>query len=827
GQAAAGEGPDRQDARPRERFVETAYWNPSIVTDPQGKAKVTFRAPMALSRYEFNARGVTGSDTLVGQTSAELVVKKDFFVDLKVPPALTQGDRPRFQARVHHVGATGAVALRLAAYAGGRESVYPRTLDVKADGVDEVLFEPFDVPEGDTVRLTLSAELGGVKDELVAEVPIRPWGVQALASASGTASDDANVFVGLPAGRSYEGPEMLITVAPSVRRMLIELALGRDYSILLAENASRAALRTIFPPIPNTTADRASDLLAATSALSYLRTVRAGSAPEASRLTDRIRGLVAELVALQNEDGGWPWVCVGGREPANRRPRPSDRMTSARVVWALASAEPLGLLTDVKVLDQAAAHLEGEFARLSGADRETRAVLLHALSTHHKATFEQANTLNRLRQGLSDAALAYLALTLANLDRAELASEVLDVLGPRSKTESSQPGRQPRRYWPGSSSVPVNRGPAEATALAALAYGRVRPQAPELEGAIDWLLAHRTGNGWRPHKAKGPALAALAAYYGKAAGAEDRYRLVVTVNDAEVLTMEVAGATEGKAVLVPRKVLKVGDANRVRFSIEGRGTFGYAVTLTGFTRDFAPDQAPVNRNALITRRVYLAADPEFEGKTLPTGFGVAVSPTTFVNKVSQVALGGKARVELDATRVYRSNVPEWEREFLVVEEHLPAGTTLIEGSVQSQAVAHSLADGVLTLYFAPDQYPGRILYDVYGYLPGQYRALPASIRDAYDPGRSHLGPTGELRVLTPGEPANDPYKATPDELYARGKALFDAGRPAEAAAPLEELFGGYTLRDDIAKDAARMLLLINIDQDQPRKVVQYFEVVKE
>ena len=399
--AAEGKSPDRQDPLPpRERFVETAYWNPSVVTDEQGKARLTFRAPTALSRYEFTARGVTGADTLVGQSSAELVVRKDFFVDLKVPAALAQGDRPRFQARVHHTGATGAVALRLSVYAGGRESVYPRTLDVKADGVDEVLFEPFDVPDGDNVRLTLSAELGGARDELVTEVPIRPWGVQALASASGTSSDDTTVFVGLPAGRSYESPEMLITVAPTLRRMLIELALGQDVSTLFAGGPrSSRAYRNIFPPMPNTTADRASDLLAATSAFAYLRAVRAGAAPEASRLTDRIRGLVSELIALQNDDGGWPWVSGGGgggggrRNAANQRPRPSDRMTSARVVWALASAEPLGLLTDVKVLDQAAAHLEGEFARISGADRETRAAVLHALSTHRKATFEQANSL--------------------------------------------------------------------------------------------------------------------------------------------------------------------------------------------------------------------------------------------------------------------------------------------------------------------------------------------------------------------------------------------------------------------------------------------------
>ena len=73
--------------RPAQRFVETAYWNPSVVTGKDGKAGVTFRAPAALSEYRFTARGVTGPDTLVGQTTADLAVRKDFFVDLKVPAA--------------------------------------------------------------------------------------------------------------------------------------------------------------------------------------------------------------------------------------------------------------------------------------------------------------------------------------------------------------------------------------------------------------------------------------------------------------------------------------------------------------------------------------------------------------------------------------------------------------------------------------------------------------------------------------------------------------------------------------------------------------------
>ena len=105
--------------------------------------------------------------------------------------------------------------------------------------------------------------------------------------------------------------------------------------------------------------------------------------------------------------------------------------------------------------------------------------------------------------------------------------------------------------------------------------------------------------------------------------------------------------------------------------------------------------------------------------------------------------------------------------------------------------------------------------------------MPASIRSAYEPGRFHLGPVSDLRVRAPGEPSTDPYKSTPDELYALGKGHFDAGRFAEAGLALEPLFAGYTLRDEIGKDAARMLLLINIRQQDARKIVQYFEVVKE
>src|SRR5262249_28224334 len=151
---------------------------------------------------------------------------------------------------------------------------------------------------------------------------------------------------------------------------------------------------------------------------------------------------------------------------------------------------------------------------------------------------------------------------------------------------------------------------------------------------------------------------------------EDRYRLTVTLNDTKLSVLNITGATAGQAIPVPLKALKAAQPNRVRFDMEGRGRFGYSVTLQGFARDFTAEQKPANRVARISRRVYYPAPPELDGKVLSTGFSVAVNPETFENVASQVALGGKARIVLRAHRNIPTSTPEWERDFLIVEEHL-------------------------------------------------------------------------------------------------------------------------------------------------------------
>ena len=143
--------------------------------------------------------------------------------------------------------------------------------------------------------------------------------MQAYASASGTSSDGTAVFVGLPTGRTYESPEMLIVISPTLERMLIELALGRDVSIL----SSDCELPDHAAPGRHDGRPRRRPAGRDLGACAICGRPARRARPTPSGSPDRIQGLVAELIAAQNEDGGWPWVSSGPQPQA--RPEPAGR----------------------------------------------------------------------------------------------------------------------------------------------------------------------------------------------------------------------------------------------------------------------------------------------------------------------------------------------------------------------------------------------------------------------------------------------------------------------------------------------------------------------
>ncbi|WP_229208190.1 alpha-2-macroglobulin [Duganella sp. Root198D2] len=80
--------------RPRRDNVDTAFWAPSLKTDADGKARVTFTMPDALTRWRITGRAMDAQGR-VGQRTGYLRSDKSFYSKWTAPDWLRTGDAPR------------------------------------------------------------------------------------------------------------------------------------------------------------------------------------------------------------------------------------------------------------------------------------------------------------------------------------------------------------------------------------------------------------------------------------------------------------------------------------------------------------------------------------------------------------------------------------------------------------------------------------------------------------------------------------------------------------------------------------------------------------
>ena len=87
--------------RLREHFPETLLWQPSLITDEHGRArlKVPFADSITTWRLTASASSLSGG---LGGVVVPLRVFQDFFVDLDLPVALTQNDEVAFPVAVYN-----------------------------------------------------------------------------------------------------------------------------------------------------------------------------------------------------------------------------------------------------------------------------------------------------------------------------------------------------------------------------------------------------------------------------------------------------------------------------------------------------------------------------------------------------------------------------------------------------------------------------------------------------------------------------------------------------------------------------------------------------
>ena len=680
-------------------------------------ATITLALPEQSTAWRLLAKGIT-TDTLAGEAAETLIAKKDLFGELKLPPSFTDGDQAEVVATIHNEAVEkGPIQVTLRTTIGGRTVVEQKNVAVSSRGIREVTFSVGTGgggrATGDAVDFMLTVAAAGRQDVLRRSVPLLPYGLPVYATATGVAASDTTAWVEAPSGTSPVNPTLSILVGPTVERSLLD--------VLLAP----------APPCQFEVGRIASDLEAATSdlmaavGLQKLLAATRPSMPEAQELDARIRAGVSLLDAAQNDDGGWSWTGRGGL---------SDRYATSRAVWALSLARKAGYHVPDEQFHKAVAELQNELVATPEGDYETKTILLHALATVGKADFAVANRLYRERQRLSAARWSICRWPLPKWTASRRPANCWVGSARGRKWRCRRDACTTRDCTCRRSTTNAAVVPVAGRVAGPVGVGRPGGFAPIDEGQGASRLAFGPS--------RGPSLVARQGHRPGHAGAGPvvrsqplrgrKYTLAVFVNDRLARRLDIDAAAGTQSIEVPRAMLKHDGRQRIRFQITGRGRFAYQCILAGFV--------PVERLRGTTRdwqvtRTFEPAPLELDGRDVRADSAIsrASMPSSRIrsrNCRSDAAGWLKLNIE-------RQNLPDnaaaEQLEYLVVTEPIPAGATIVEQSVRGGFERFEISPGAITFYIGNRRRVETISYEIRGYVPGDYRAAPTVVRNAYRP----------------------------------------------------------------------------------------------
>ena len=775
----------------RRRFLETAYWNPSVRTGPDGKARVSVTLPDNITSWRVLARGL-GREAAGGQGKSRLVTEKRLFANLEAPRRLVEGDKTQIRSHVVNTGENPfAGKLRLKVDSGGEESVHEKTIEIPAGGDRSVAF-PFTAGAPGTVRLDLEVLADAVKDRVVERLDVMPFGVAMTDRAGGAASESATARVALPSDRSYSTRALEITVGPSHSDFLLDMAMG-------------GGVKRYFP----TNTDLAARLAVRLCALETLRRTGMETRIRAEALEDRIREDLTALLLVRHGSGAFPWI----------KGRDESLPATGEALKALVLAKDLGFNVPEDVLVKTRDWMRNRLRTLNGVEKLYG---LHAVARAGKPDFTELNRFYRSRNQLDANALGLLALAFLEggyKDQAKTCAALLADKGVFDETSSTVETELRRKA--AISSVPWLEDPVLVLALAVESLARTVPGDSRLAAGAERLMK-RLALRWPAGTAKAAGAAALCRYLGEAALEKARYRLALAVNGKALQTLEVDGPSEVRVFHVAADRLNTGE-NRVDFAFEGRGRYTYAVKLTGFTAEVKPLPYNAEHPLRVTRKCYMAP-LTYKGREVPVGFNTVTLGRN--EKTWDHPLEGLSEGEVGIVRLSTDHYKDYCRSHAtVITDFLPAGCTVVESGIEGNFSHYELGRGSITFYVPQGR--ARIAYPVYGAFRGAYRAPPTVVRSLHTEDLFAHGETLDLDVRGRGVSTRKAYRMTPDELYHLGAWHHDDGDLEGARDFLSEFMERFTPREKQLVDGASRLFKIAYKRGADRDLIRYFELLRE
>jgi hypothetical protein len=559
----------------RKAFPDTAYWNPSVGTGPDGHARVEFNFPDALTTWRTTIRAMT-DDGKAGGVVTRVLVRKNLIVRLAAPRFFRQGDETVLRVIAHNYLAT-AKDVTFALDISGVDAISGQTqkINIPARGESYVDWRVKARTTGNAV-LTAKALTDEESDAVQMTLPVLPYGVKQRAAGAGTEFSGAGQnqwAYNSPPGSDAASRGLTITVAPSVAGTVFD---ALDY---LTSYPWGCTEQTMSSFLPDLIVSQAVDKL-------HLK------APvDRKTLADMVSAGLERLYSYQHDDGGWGWW------PDD----PSRVFMTAYVIGGLGQAQGAGYKVDSDRANKGRRWLLAQLAAHPDMIADLRAYTVYALATTGTAPKDALDKAWDSRGKLSDEGLALLGLALAATgdSRAHDTALQLEKKAGVSDVDAHWESKYDELLEDWGDTSP------ETTAFALKLLIQQDASSGLIPKAARWLAGHRSGDYWFSTKQTAMVIGGLTDYLSLSGELANPSDVEVLVNGTSVGTKHFDPSDRFAApwqIKIP--AAQAGSSGQVTIRKSGNGITYWSAENSWYSADrSAFQQGKLSLN--ITRDYYL------------------------------------------------------------------------------------------------------------------------------------------------------------------------------------------------------------------------------
>ncbi|MEM7392666.1 MAG: alpha-2-macroglobulin family protein, partial [Verrucomicrobiota bacterium] len=553
--------------RVRKFFPETLLWNPQLITDDKGTAKLELALADSITTWRLSGSAVSPNGAL-GSMTRGITVFQDFFIDIDFPVALTQHDEVSVPVAVfNYLDQSQTVRLTV------EQQDWFELLDeaekqveIAAGGVTKV---PFRVRALKPGRQTLTVKgLGSsLSDAVQRSVLVRPDGEEVTQTVNGRLSENDVHTIEIPEGAINGANDLFVKVYPGAFSQVME---GMDSIFRMPYGCFEQTSSSTYPNI---------------LVLDYLRRTKMAKPDIEMKALNFINIGYQRLLSYEVNGGGFEWF---GKTPAH----------NVLTAYGLMEFYDMSKVHDVdpELIKRTRQWLlngqqgdgswkptgggiaEGAINAYQGKQLRTTAYIAWALA--ETGSMDDNRAFDFIRSNLKDGTDAY---TLAMCANAYLAAgreaEAGDLLNRLVKLKQEE---KDLVWWSSEATGVMHaRGRTmeiETTSLIAYALLKSSSNIGVAHKALSWLISVKDPRGtW--HSTQATVLAMRALLAGADANAVDVERMLVTVtaNGALVKELEITEENSDVFHLISLRDQVRNGENRIALETAGKGSLAFQI----------------------------------------------------------------------------------------------------------------------------------------------------------------------------------------------------------------------------------------------------------